>query len=171
MSEEKKVIEGEVKESSSNEKKENKKEEGGSCSPKKGCPMQKLKKAWAKETKEEKRFLTLAVIAFVATFLPWSTGFGYFSYSMNAWNGFGFVTGLSSLSILLLFALPVFGVKVPKVFETKELERKALSIGVLFSPALWLLQSLSYLRFLGIGLWITLAVGAYMVYLQFNGKK
>jgi hypothetical protein len=151
------------------EQKNNQEIDKAACGNKKeSCPMEKLKKAWGSEKKEEKIYIGLALAVFIASFLPWSSSHGYFSYSISAWGGVGYIAILASVSILLLWGLPVFGVTLPKIFSNKEQEKKILSAAVLASPIIWIFQSFSYLRFLGIGLWVTLAIGAYMVYVSFK---
>ena len=134
-----------------------------------GCSMDKIKKAWGSEQEETKVFVGLALLVFIASFLPWSaSAYGYVSYSFNAWNGLGFISILSSLAIVLLWALPIFGVKVPKIFSDKEQERKVLSIAILVSPVIWFLKAFPYMGSLGIGLWITMAIGGYLVFVSFK---
>ena len=133
-----------------------------------GCPMDKIKKAWESEKKEIKVYVGLALVVLIASFLPWSVSYGYLSYSLTAWNGIGYISILASLAIVLLWALPIFGVKIPKIFSSKEQGKKILSVAILVSPVIWFLKAFPYIGSLGIGLWITLAIGGYLVFVSFK---
>jgi hypothetical protein len=133
-----------------------------------GCHMDKLKKAWGSEKKETKIYVGLALVVFIASFLPWSASYGYLSYSLTAWVGTGYISILASIAIILLWALPIFGVKIPKIFSSKEQGKKILSSAILASPVIWFLQAFPHMRSLGIGLWITLVIGGYLVFISFK---
>lgn len=119
----------------------------------------------AKKTKD-KHYLISALVALIGTFMPWFSGsMGYFSVSVSGWNSWGYLAVIASISILALYILPFFKVKLPTIFKDKIQEQKILSGALIASPIIWIFQIDFKLSLLGIGFYVTTIAAGYMLFL------
>lgn len=138
--------------------------------------MDDLKKSFEKEPKTRKIILVAALAGFVSTFFPWwsisiDSPFGDFGgFSANGWHRFGYLTGLSSLGIILMWLLPKVGVKFTLPAK-EEVLYKGLSIALLAGPVIWILDSSFDFSVMGVGVYIALAAGGISTYFTVVKKE
>jgi len=139
---------------------------------------QHLQQQWKKSSTEEKAPLILAIVTFVATFLPWMStpkvdigGMAMsVGISMNGLHSVGMLTFLGSLAYVLWKGLPMVGVKIPAITMDPKMITKILGVAMLAGPVLWILQGRFMFQMMGYGLWIALIASAIFVYQGFTGK-
>jgi len=131
--------------------------------------MTNLKKVFEKESQNQKGVLVCVAVAFLATFFPWFLvllgPFG--GIAMNGWHSFGLLTVLASATLIALWVLPKFGVKINLPIK-KDILQKWLAVAVLVGPAFWLLQTGFNFSSIGFGLYLALAAGIGAVYFSFK---
>lgn len=143
--------------------------------------MDDLKKNFDKEPVGVKVVLVAAVAGVVASFLPWWSIGGLWGASVNGWHGYGFLTSISSVLIVLMWLLPKVGVKFSLPWNEKSLF-KILSVAMLAGPVLWLFSYYqqmsgvpSYLgfsfSFVGLGVYLALGAGGAATYYSFAKLK
>jgi len=134
--------------------------------------MADLKKAFDKEPKSKRAILISAVIAFAATFFPWTgVSFGTLgSASVNGWHSYGLLTALGSLALVLVWLLPKLGVKFKLPAKEKQIDQ-IISIIILVGPILWIISSNFAFEFIKVGLYIALGAGISAVYFSFKAKR
>lgn len=133
--------------------------------------MDDLKKSFDKEPKSRKIILLSALAGLVSSFLPWwsisiDSPFGSFGgFSANGWHGFGYLTALSSIALLLMWVLPKVGVKF-SLPAKEDVLYKGLSIALLAGPVVWILDSNFEFSVMGVGVYLALAAGAAATYVS-----
>jgi len=125
----------------------------------------KIKNSYINHSNEDKMYLAGALIALIASFLPWIsiTYYGY-SQSVNGWHGFGLLPIAAAVVILALWLLPLFKISIPTIFPNRLIEKRVLSSALAAGPALYLLSGFSSLSYLGFGFWLTVIASALVVY-------
>jgi len=125
----------------------------------------KIKNSYVSHSSEDKMYLAGALLALIASFLPWIsiTYYGY-SQSVNGWHGFGLLPIAVAVAILALWLLPLFKVDIPKIFPNRLIEKKVLSSALAAGPALYLISGFSSLSYLGFGFWLTVIAAALVLY-------
>lgn len=134
--------------------------------------MTNLVQEFKKEPKNQQYFLISALVAFIATLLPWvQVSIGVFgSISTNGWNGYGHLTAIGSLAILALWILNKSKVKLGLPIADKDLN-KILAIAILAGPIILLFQSGFEFSFMGLGFYLAILAGATTTYFAFQTKK
>jgi len=134
--------------------------------------MEDLKKKFEKEPVGRQRIILAGLLGVVASFFPWwSMSFGSFgAASVNGWHGYGLLTTVAALLIVLNWLLPKVGVKYKLPWKEEGL-LKVLSIVMLAGPVLWIVNYNFTFATIGLGVYFALAAGAVAAYYAFVKTK
>ncbi len=121
-----------------------------------------------KEPVGRQRIIVAGLAGVVASFLPWwSISFGSFgSTSVNGWHGYGLLTTIASLAIVLNWLLPKVGVKY-KLPWKEDMMLKVLAVAMLAGPVLWLIDASFSFSMVGFGVYLALLAGGVAAYYSF----
>jgi hypothetical protein len=126
-----------------------------------------LKEELKKEPADQKYLVISALVAFLATLLPW---YQFLAYSANGWSQSGFLCVLGSIGLIALWALPKLKIELPAFAKDKNLVEKILVIVMLAGPVLTIVQSSFRFSYFGIGLYLALLASVAAAYLKFQKK-